>query len=79
MVRIDKIIYMITCFKSISKDLEPFQYSKKPKNFKFENSSLLVMKRVGVMPKNLSSKEIYGATLLGEAARRQSYATVASQ
>ena len=59
MVRIDKIIYMITCFKSISKDLEPFQYSKKPKNFKFENSSLLVMKRIGVMPRNLFSKEVY--------------------
>ena len=63
MVRIDKIIYMITCFKSISKDLEPFQYSKKPKNFKFENTSLLVMKRLGVIPKKLSSKEVYGDLL----------------
>ena len=57
MVRIDKIIYMITCFKSISKDLEPFQYSKIPKKFKFESTAFLVMKRVGVMPTILSEKE----------------------
>ena len=50
---------MITCFKSISKDLEPCQYSKPPKGFNFESSSLLVMKRIGVMPTILSTKEAY--------------------
>ena len=50
MVRIDKIIYMITCFKSLSKDLEPLQYSKPPKCFKFNPNALLVMKRLGVIP-----------------------------
>ena len=60
MVRIDKIIYMITCFKSISKDLEPFQYSNPPKNFRFESNSLLVMKRIGVISNRLSNKEANG-------------------
>ena len=49
MVRIDKISYMITCFKSLSVDLEVAQYSDPPSKVNFEKSSLLVMKRIGVI------------------------------
>ena len=50
MVRIDKIIYMITCFKSSSEKLEALQYSKPPKCFKLNSNALLLMKRLGVIP-----------------------------
>ena len=49
MVRIDKILYMITCFKIESSLLEQYQYSKPPKNLIFSDDSILVLKRLGAI------------------------------
>ena len=55
MVRLDKIIYMITCFKSSSDELEQSQYSAPDKDITINQGMLLVMERVGVVSKNSSN------------------------
>ena len=52
MVRLDKIIYMITCFKSFSNKLEQSQYSIPNKDESLDSRTLLVMKRMGVISEN---------------------------
>ena len=49
MVRLDKIIYMITCFKSSTDDLEQSQYSSPKENISLDNSTLMVLRRMGVI------------------------------
>ena len=56
MVRLDKIIYMITCFKSLASDLEQSQYSLPKEDIVIDKNILRVMSRIGVIPK--SSDEI---------------------
>ena len=58
MVRLDKIIYMITCFKSSSDELEQLQYSVPDKNIALNQDMLLVMKRIGVISKDFSNANI---------------------
>ena len=52
MVRLDKILHMITCFKSATPGLEDDQYSTPPKDIKISTDSERVMKRVGVFNNN---------------------------
>ena len=52
MVRLDKIIYMITCFKSLVSDLEQSQYSLPKEDIIIDKNILRVMSRIGVIPKN---------------------------
>ena len=49
MVRIDKIIYMITHFKSLSRGSEESDYCAPPKNFKFNENALTAIKRFGII------------------------------
>ncbi len=52
MVRLDKIIYMITCFKSVSQTPEQFDYSTPNPKTTLDDSSIKMIKRVGVIPNN---------------------------
>jgi len=56
MVRLDKILHMITCFKSVTPGLEDEQYSTPPKNIEISTSSARVMKRIGVIANHTSIK-----------------------
>lgn len=56
MVRLDKIIYMITCFKPKSTLLEQFDYSIPDSKKILTNSSIEMIKRIGVIPRNKSHK-----------------------
>ena len=58
MVRLDKIIYMITCFKSLTNDLEQSQYSSPKENISLDNSTFMVLKRIGVIPRKIKSDNI---------------------
>ena len=58
MVRLDKIIYMITCFKSLSDDLEQLQYSAPNKNILIDDNILRVMHRIGVTSKRFNANII---------------------
>jgi len=49
MVRLDKIIYMITSFKSLTSDLEESQYSPPKENIIIDEDVLRVISRVGVV------------------------------
>ena len=52
MVRLDKILHMITCFKSAAPGLEDDQYSTPPKDIRISIDSERVMKRMGVFNNN---------------------------
>ncbi len=54
MVRLDKIIYMITCFKSLATDLEQHQYSIPKEDLIIDKDILRVISRVGVISKKNS-------------------------
>ena len=58
MVRLDKIIYMITCFKSLASDLEQSQYSLPRENIIIDKNILRVMSRIGVVSRNLRRSKI---------------------
>ena len=58
MVRLDKIIYMITCFKSLASDLEQSQYSLPKEDIVIDEDILRVMSRIGVIPKSSNSIQI---------------------
>tara|TARA_B100001250_G_C19271735_1_gene559415 strand:+ start:23 stop:376 length:354 start_codon:yes stop_codon:yes gene_type:complete len=49
MVRIDKIIYMITCFKSLASGLEDSQYSLYNKDILIDDNIIRVLYRLGVI------------------------------
>ena len=51
MVRLDKIIYMITHFKSLTGDLEESQYSSPNEDIVIDDNILRVMSRFGVISK----------------------------
>ena len=51
MVRLDKIIYMITHFKSLTGDLEESQYSSPNEDIIIDDNVLRVMSRFGVISK----------------------------
>ena len=54
MVRIDKIIYMITCFKSLTSDLEQAQYSLPKEDIVIDENILRVISRIGVILNNFN-------------------------
>ena len=54
MVRLDKILHMITCFKWITPGLEDDQYSTPPENIEISSSSLRVMKRIGAISRGIN-------------------------
>ena len=54
MVRLDKILHMITCFKCMTSGLEDDQYSTPPENIKIPRSSLRVMKRMGAISSGIN-------------------------
>jgi hypothetical protein len=56
MVRLDKILHMITCFKCITPGLEDDQYSIPPENIEIPSSSARVMKRMGALPNAANMK-----------------------
>ena len=58
MVRFDKIIYMITCFKSLASDLEQSQYSFPKEDIKIDENVLRVMHRIGVTSKKSHRNKI---------------------
>ena len=58
MVRLDKIIYMITCFKSLASDLEQSQYSLPKEDIVIDEDILRVMSRIGVIPKSSDGIQI---------------------
>ena len=57
MVRLDKIIYMITCFKSLVTDLEQHQYSIPKEDLIIDKDILRVISRVGVISKKTHLKQ----------------------
>ena len=59
MVRLDKILHMITRFKAEFKGLEQNQYAQPPHGIKISNKSFIIFKRMGVIgrDKTLSSIE----------------------
>ena len=59
MVRLDKILHMITRFKAEFKGLEQNQYAQPPHGIKISNKSFIVFKRMGVIgrDKTLTSIE----------------------
>ncbi|MAQ43157.1 MAG: hypothetical protein CMG25_01540 [Candidatus Marinimicrobia bacterium] len=65
MVRIDKIIYMITCFKSLSDDLEDSQYSLPKENILIDDSVIRVLSRLGVVLEKFNQKELIQSIPLG--------------
>tara|TARA_B100001750_G_C15480236_1_gene584972 strand:+ start:1156 stop:1500 length:345 start_codon:yes stop_codon:yes gene_type:complete len=56
MVRLDKILHMITCFKSVTSGLEDDQYSVPPENIEISTSSARVMKRMGAVSTHIDIK-----------------------
>ena len=54
MVRLDKILHMITCFKCITPGLENDQYLTPPENIEIPSSSLCTMKRMGVISSSIN-------------------------
>ena len=54
MVRLDKILHMITCFKCVTPGLEDDQYSAPPENIEIPSSSLRVMIRMGALPNGVN-------------------------
>ena len=58
MVRFDKIIYMITCFKSLVSDLEQHQYSPPKGDILIDENIFRVMHRIGVTPKEYNSDSL---------------------
>ena len=56
MVRLDKILHMITCFKSVTPGLEDDQYSTPPTDIKISIDSERVMKRMGIFKNNFDIK-----------------------
>ena len=58
MVRLDKIIYMITCFKSSTDDFEQSQYSSPKDNMSLDKSTLMVLRRIGVISREEKSDNI---------------------
>ena len=54
MVRLDKILHMITCFKCITPGLEDDQYTTPPENIEIPSSSLRVMKRIGAISSGIN-------------------------
>ena len=57
MVRLDKILYMITCFKSVTSGLEDDQYSIPPNDMDISIDSERVMKRIGVFNNDFDVKK----------------------
>ena len=49
MVRLDKILHIITCFKIDSNLMEDYQYSLPQKDTKISNKSFLLFQRMGVV------------------------------
>ena len=56
MVRLDKILHMITCFKCMTPGLEDDQYLTPPGNIAIPSSSLRVMKRIGVISSGINMR-----------------------
>ena len=56
MVRLDKILHMITCFKSVTPGLEDDQYTTPPIDIDISIDSERVMKRMGVFKNNFDVK-----------------------
>ena len=56
MVRLDKILHMITCFKCVTPGLENNQYSAPPENIEISSSSIRVMKRMGAISSSINMK-----------------------
>ena len=56
MVRLDKIIHMITCFKCLTPGLEDDQYFPPPQDMELSSSSARVMRRVGAIPNHINIK-----------------------
>jgi len=51
MVRLDKILHMITCFKIDSDLVEEHQYSLPPKDAKISEELFFLLQRIGVISK----------------------------
>ena len=58
MVRLDKIIYMITSFKSLTSGLEESQYSSPKENIIINDDVLRVLSRLGVVASSSYNNEV---------------------
>ena len=58
MVRLDKILHIITCFKIDSNLIEDYQYSSPPKDTKISNKSFILLQRMGVVSRGYKLKSI---------------------
>tara|TARA_B100001123_G_C14868439_1_gene850920 strand:+ start:230 stop:583 length:354 start_codon:yes stop_codon:yes gene_type:complete len=63
MVRFDKIIYMITCFKSLVGDLEQSKYSLANENILIDENILRVISRVGVTESSFNLRKSHNILL----------------
>ena len=58
MVRLDKILHMITRFKAEFEGLEQNQYAPPPRGIKIPNKSFIVFKRMGVIARDKTVSSI---------------------
>ena len=66
MVRLDKIIYMITSFKSLVNELEQDQYSPPKNDLSLDSETFMVLERMGVISsknKSIKDKEKFIASI----------------